>query len=147
MQKTMTNRERKWQAYRERIAAEESKKAAEEKRIRIQELKEEMRKEIQTIESRKRSLRNKYSMTVENYNKLLAQQGGKCAICRKHQSEFKYPLHVDHDHQTGRVRGLLCCGCNTGLGHFEKFHKEMQTYLNDCNDYTVPCINYNEYTS
>lgn len=129
MQKTMTNNERKWQAYRERIATEDSEKAAEKERVRIRGLKEETRKKIQTIESRKRNLRNKYGITAEYYNKLLIQQEGDCAICGRSQSEFNYPLHVDHDHQTGKVRGLLCCGCNTGLGHYEKHKKEMQNYL------------------
>ena len=47
-----------------------------------------------------------------------AQQEGRCAICSRHESEFKKRLHVDHDHVTGSIRGLLCQQCNVGLGNF-----------------------------
>jgi len=48
-------------------------------------------------------------MTVEEYDERLASQGAKCAIC---SIKPEYALHVDHDHRTGYVRGLLCIGCN-----------------------------------
>ena len=54
-----------------------------------------------------------------NYNELFTAQNGKCAICGKHQSELKNALHLDHNHITGNVRGLLCCNCNLGLGNFK----------------------------
>lgn len=54
----------------------------------------------------------------ENYNTLYARQDGCCAVCQKHQSEFSISLSVDHDHDTGFVRGLLCGNCNRGLGLF-----------------------------
>ena len=86
-------------------------------------------KEASLARTRNRQLQNTYGISLDDYNKLFAQQGGKCAICEKPQSEFNYPFYVDHNHQTGKVRGLLCCGCNTGLGHFEKLHKKMRDYL------------------
>ena len=86
-------------------------------------------KEASLARTRNRQLQNKYGISLGDYNELFIQQGGKCGICGKLQSEFEYPFYVDHDHKTGQVRGLLCCGCNTGLGHFEKLHKEMQDYL------------------
>ena len=58
-----------------------------------------------------------YGITLEDYNKLLAVQGGKCAICRK-PPKGRVRLHVDHDHKTSLIRGLLCFTCNHGLGSF-----------------------------
>jgi hypothetical protein len=49
---------------------------------------------------------------------MLAEQGGGCGICRKPPRE-DISLHVDHDHITGRIRGLLCFTCNNALGDFE----------------------------
>ena len=53
-----------------------------------------------------------YGIGSHAYDMLFAQQGGKCAICDRHQSEFKRGLSIDHDHKTGKVRGLLCTRCN-----------------------------------
>jgi hypothetical protein len=50
------------------------------------------------------------------YNKQFAKQKGCCAICGRHESEFKTRFHIDHDHTTGKLRALLCSGCNTGIG-------------------------------
>ena len=62
----------------------------------------------------------KYGMTIDDYNKILESQGGKCAICGKPNSGIngRDRLFVDHDHKTGMVRGLLCSNCNHGLGNF-----------------------------
>lgn len=65
------------------------------------------------------ALLKKYNLSKEEYNKLFYKQKGCCAICKKHQSEIKRKLAVDHCHETGRVRGLLCFTCNVGLGHFK----------------------------
>lgn len=62
------------------------------------------------------STRNKlrlYGATTEDYHKLVAQQGGACAICGVHPFDL---LHVDHCHTTGQIRGLLCLTCNAGIG-------------------------------
>jgi hypothetical protein len=50
---------------------------------------------------------------------MLAAQGGGCAICGRAPST-KISLHIDHDHETGRIRGLLCFVCNNGLGQFQE---------------------------
>lgn len=57
------------------------------------------------------SIRRKYGLTPEQYADLLERQGGTCAICPR-----TTPLHVDHDHDTGAVRGILCGPCNRGVG-------------------------------
>ena len=59
-------------------------------------------------------LRKKYSITLEEYEALVIAQEGKCRIC---QNEAL--LHVDHDHVSGLIRGLLCNPCNLALGMFE----------------------------
>lgn len=67
---------------------------------------------------RKRRLMRDFGMTVEDYDKLLAKQGGGCAICKVQINVAGKRLAVDHDHQTGVVRGILCDLCNTALGKF-----------------------------
>lgn len=57
----------------------------------------------------------KYGLTSTQVNSILIDQKGLCAICGC--SIVERP-HVDHDHKTGKVRGLLCLSCNVGLGHF-----------------------------
>jgi len=61
---------------------------------------------------RRHHLKEKYGITLEEYDRLLAAQGGVCAICQ--QPSLK-TLHVDHDHETGKPRGLLCFTCNRFL--------------------------------
>ncbi len=63
----------------------------------------------------RRNLLKEYGLVAEEYDALLAQQGGVCAICGRVNPDGR-PLYIDHDHATGRVRGLLCRKCNTALG-------------------------------
>lgn len=62
------------------------------------------------------SRRKLYGLTQDQYDDMIDAQDNRCAICRKETAGKA--LHVDHDHETGRVRGLLCGPCNMGLGHF-----------------------------
>ena len=73
-------------------------------------------KEKGNTSRRDRHLVSKYSITQEDYNSLFVAQEGRCAICGKHQSEVSRTLAVDHDHETGEIRGLLCHSCNVVLG-------------------------------
>lgn len=75
-----------------------------------------LNKAIKKEKSSQYWLKSKYGMTVENYNDLLVQQDFKCALCFKHISDNKKRLAVDHCHETGRIRGLLCMHCNAALG-------------------------------
>ncbi|MEH0821176.1 MULTISPECIES: endonuclease VII domain-containing protein [unclassified Micromonospora] len=59
-------------------------------------------------------LRRRYGVGEKEFQELLAEQGGVCAICRRPD-----PEHLDHDHRTGWVRGILCFNCNGGLGQFK----------------------------
>lgn len=60
-------------------------------------------------------LRRRYGITLVEYKKMLRKQKYKCAICGKHYKEFKRALAVDHNHKTGRIRGLLCLYDNSRL--------------------------------
>lgn len=63
-----------------------------------------------------RHLRSKYGITAAEYAKRLDQQHGCCAICKASAESLGQTLAVDHDHETGAVRGLLCAECNRMLG-------------------------------
>ena len=60
-------------------------------------------------------LRQKYGITLEQYDEMLERQGGRCAICGGLNKNGWF-LAVDHDHKTGKNRGLLCASCNVILG-------------------------------
>lgn len=64
-------------------------------------------------------IKNKYNLTIDEYNTLLVSQNFSCGICKTSQSLLKKSLAIDHCHNTGKVRGLLCNNCNTGLGQFK----------------------------
>ena len=62
-------------------------------------------------------LRKTYGMTLERFNEMYEQQKGKCAICMGNFEDMtRRHLNVDHDHETGAVRQLLCGNCNVALG-------------------------------
>lgn len=64
-------------------------------------------------------LRRNYGITLDEYNSMYAKQNGLCAICLKPDEVEGRRLAVDHDHETGQVRALLCGNCNRGLGNFK----------------------------
>lgn len=63
---------------------------------------------------RRARLKSKFGMTEDDYNCLLSAQDGTCAVCKNPPKKRR--LAVDHDHKTGKVRGLLCFRCNYGIG-------------------------------
>lgn len=65
-----------------------------------------------------------YGVTRAEYDELLERQGGVCAICGAPPNRKK--LGVDHDHETGEIRGLLCPGCNRAIGMLKEDPKIMQ---------------------
>lgn len=69
--------------------------------------------------TRDRFLKHKYNITQLEYDAVLAAQGGGCAICGAATPGGKRPFHVDHCHTNNQVRGILCHGCNIGLGGFK----------------------------
>ena len=79
---------------------------------------------------RRMNLKRKYNITPEEYENLLIDQNGKCAICGVSYKEFKKELAVDHDHITGEVRSLLCQRCNNLIGYLEKNKKLLYKAFN-----------------
>ena len=76
-------------------------------------------KERTRLENRRNNLRIKYGITIERYDAMFVAQSGCCAICKAPQSALSRRLAVDHNHDTGKIRALLCGECNSGLGKFK----------------------------
>ncbi len=75
----------------------------------------------------KNRIKTRYNLTVEEYDAMVEAQGGVCAICggvETHPSRKR--LSIDHDHKTGKVRGILCYSCNTGLGKFRDSARRLE---------------------
>ncbi len=94
-------------------------------------------------------LRRRYGITEEQYREMCERQGHVCAICgekNKHSCTKKvdYDLYVDHCHETGQVRGLLCNHCNRGMGLFKDSIANLEnaiTYLKQHGAENRPCQN------
>lgn len=69
-----------------------------------------------TLDRRCHHLKHSYGISEERYLTMIDEQYGCCAICGSDDETIDGHLHVDHDHTTGAVRGLLCSNCNTGIG-------------------------------
>lgn len=72
--------------------------------------------------AREWAIKDKYGLSWDDYEKMHLENNGRCEICESPLSLIKSPdtetAFVDHDHATGKVRGLLCNPCNRGLGYF-----------------------------
>jgi hypothetical protein len=73
-------------------------------------------------------LRRTYGLSAEDYARMLAKQKGLCLICFRPPTEG-HRLNVDHDHETGKVRGLLCNNCNTAIGLFGEDCRRMSAAI------------------
>lgn len=91
------------------------------------------------------NLRNRYGITLAQYKKIHKSQRGRCAICNRHQRHFKKKFSVDHNHKTGKIRGLLCHYCNSKLLRYlrddknkaEGLVKYLTRALNNDTEWTV----------
>jgi len=80
---------------------------------------------------RESNLRKNYSLGHEDYERMLADQHEKCAICGTSETNGRWNrFHIDHNHATGSVRGLLCHGCNVSIGHFKDDVTLLQNAIN-----------------
>lgn len=86
---------------------------------------------------RKHLLKKNYGLTVQQYDKMVEDQNGLCAICEKPETTSSkgtvLSLCVDHCHETGEIRGLLCLRCNRSL-HDINWHKKSIAYLERFSD-------------
>ena len=75
----------------------------------------------------------RHKLTIEQYHGMIKDQQNKCAICNEYETRVingKFcRLCVDHDHKTGKIRGLLCHDCNTSLGKFEDNIQRLQSAI------------------
>lgn len=81
-------------------------------------------------------LKRVYGITQQDYDRIFAAQRGTCAIC--YESLARVRAHLDHDHDTGAVRGILCCSCNRGIGYLRDNHeiaRRAALYLKGIRDY------------
>lgn len=108
------------------------KLAAKAKRLRLK-LKIENPHKAWALRRNSR-LKEAYGMTLDDYNNMFIAQNGCCAICARPASDFPKKLVVDHNHETGKVRKLLCGLCNQMLGSSKENKQTLQKaiqYLED----------------
>lgn len=95
---------------------------------------EQNREKVLDIERRSK-LKTTYGISVAQYDSMLKKQGGKCAVCSSKKPGGRTKMFfIDHCHNSGQVRGLLCMRCNTGLGLFldnPKFLLNAVSYLKE----------------
>lgn len=84
------------------------------------------RRELPEVKRRERDgyFRRTYGISADEFDDLLSRQGGHCGICGR-TPEREASMHVDHDHESGAIRGLLCITCNQGLGLFSESPERM----------------------
>lgn len=76
-----------------------------------------------------------YGISLDYYNELLKQQNYSCLICGRKHNENNKKLHIDHNHKTNHVRGLLCFKCNIALGHFNDDIKLLKSAISYMENY------------
>lgn len=76
-----------------------------------------------------RDLKCKYGISLDDYNRMLEEQGNRCGICLKGKENFQARLYVDHCHKTGTVRKLLCARCNFFIGYMEANRERLNNAL------------------
>ena len=102
---------------RKKITAEQQYKYKKRWRENNREkVRKKANKDYHSGKGRNRFLKYQYGISIKDYNILFNAQNGCCKICGRHQSKLKRRLFVDHDHKTGKIRGLLCEKCNFALG-------------------------------
>lgn len=99
----IVERQRKWCAQNKEHHIQNSKEWYKNNKDRVRDLR----------------LQREFGMTLEEYNAMFVSQNGLCSICGGGPDAKNKRLAVDHDHKTGKIRSLLCRGCNVGIGNLK----------------------------
>jgi hypothetical protein len=94
----------------------QNKKHQESNMRNKEKINQKRREYRKTVDYKRYVLKKKYNLSYEEYQKKINEQGGKCPIC----NEILITMTTDHNHTTGKVRGILCTSCNLQLGWIEK---------------------------
>jgi len=112
--------------YVKKAYAKNREKIKAQKKIRYKEkYGKTVRDNYNPLDRRAKALWSKYGLTLEDYKKMENSQNGCCKICEKEPEFVRRKnglvklLVVDHNHETGNIRGLLCASCNVALGNFK----------------------------
>lgn len=107
-----SERQKKWRADHPEKVREYSRRYLKKNKDRLAELRKENPKTPDF--TRASMLKYRYGLTVDQYEKMVEDQDGRCKICTRESKLF-----VDHCHETGKIRGLLCNPCNAGMGYLQ----------------------------
>jgi flagellar biosynthesis GTPase FlhF len=129
------NKEKAKKLASERYAKNKDEINAKRRQNRIdnpEEVRAKARSRYDPIKNKERSWRaaGMKDMNHKRYLLMLKKQSYCCDICGIHQDEFKRNLDVDHDHNTGEVRGLLCTPCNSGIGKLKDSINMLEKAIN-----------------
>lgn len=95
--------------------------------------------EAHSLKRYSEGIKSRYGIDIGEYNRLLASQNWQCAVCKADRADAtKARLHVDHNHQTGRVRGLLCTRCNNALGYAADNAERLRQLATYLESYATP---------
>jgi hypothetical protein len=141
----MKTRNRK--AYQKQYCIDNAEKRnAYQKQYRINNLEKRIIYEKQyridnVVKAKFQEIKRKYGLSDKQYNEMLTQQVSGCTICGKTMVENARYLAVDHNHNTGKIRELLCDSCNNGLGRFQDnplLLRKAADYLDKHNNIHIP---------
>lgn len=98
---------------------------------------ESRNKDLVRQQKRRSHYKAAFGISLEEYAAMLEVQGGRCKLCQSDnpKSKRKTGLQVDHDHKTGKIRGLLCVPCNLALGHLQdspELMRKAAAYVEGC---------------
>ena len=106
---------KRWRAQNPEASKIQGKKYYSENREKELERKKKYGKD-NPAHTRRAYLKKTYGITPEDFSLMKEIQGGRCAVCGAHYSDLKKDLCIDHNHDSGMVRGLLCSKCNSAIG-------------------------------